>query len=318
MDVARVVDHPTAAHLESARTVVSAHLPPTPLLPLTLPDGREIRCKLECAQPTGSFKVRGALAALAAYRGAERFVTASAGNHGLGVAYAAQRLGVRATIVVPRTASAAKVESLQRLGADLVQHGDRYEDAEAHALAQVGEGDVYVSAYNDPHVIAGQATCVVEIIQQSPAPCTVVVPMGGGGLIAGAVLEAARHTGIQVMGVEAEASRAVSTAVQQGRIVEVPVGPTLADGLAGNMEVGTVTPAIISGRVEAFAAVSEDEIAEAIRFLAMRAGWVVEGSGAVGVAALIAGKLRVEGPIVALLTGRNIAAPTLARVLAGA
>jgi len=315
---ARVVAKPTSRDLERAHAVVAAHLRPTPLLSLELPGGGEVWCKLEGAQPTGSFKVRGAFAAVSAYAAPGiRVVAASAGNHGLGVAYAAARLGVAATIVVPRTASAAKVEALRRLGVDLIEHGERYEDAEAHALARVGKGDIYVSGYNDPHVIAGQATWAAEIAQEMPGERTLVVPVGGGGLLAGTVLGAAEQAGVRVVGVEAEASRALSTAVGRGRITDVTVGSTLADGLAGNLEAGTVTPDIVAGKVHAFVAVSETEIEEAIRFLATRGGWVVEGSGAVGVAALLAGKVPVVGRAVGLLTGRNIAAATLARILAG-
>ena len=313
----RAVAAPTAADLERAYAVVKAHLPPTPLLPLERPGG-EIWCKLETAQPTGSFKVRGGLAALSAYAApGVRVVAASAGNHGLGVAHAAARLGVAATIVVPRTASTAKVESLRRLGVELVEHGERYEDAERHALDRLGAHDVFVSAYNDPHVIAGQATCALEIAEQCPVERTLVVPVGGGGLLAGVVLAAATQAGVRIVGVEAEASRAFSTAVARAEIIDVPVGPTLADGLAGNLEPGTVTPSLVAGRVHAFVAVSESEIEDAIRFLVERAGWVVEGSGAVGVAALLAGKVPVAGRAVALLTGRNIAAPVLARILGG-
>jgi threonine dehydratase len=297
--------------------VVAARLPPTPVVPLELPAGRAL-AKLDCLQPTGSFKLRGALAALAALGSpGARVVAASAGNHALAVVEAARRLGLRATVVVPRTASVAKLAALRRLAADLVTHGDGYEEAERRALELAEDGGVYVSAYNDPQVIAGQATWAAETAERVPGGATLVVPVGGGGLLAGTVLwAAAARPDVRVVGVEAEASRAVSAAVAAGRVVQVPVGPTLADGLAGNLEPGSITPALAAGRVHALVAVTETEIERAIRFLAA-GGLVVEGAGAVGVAALLAGRVPLDGEVVVLLSGRNIAAPTLARILAG-
>jgi threonine dehydratase len=297
--------------------VVAARLRPTPVVPVELPAGQAL-AKLDCLQPTGSFKLRGALAALAAVGSpGARVVAASAGNHALAVVEAARRLGLRATVVVPRTASAAKLAALRRLDADLVTHGTGYEQAERQALKLAEDGGVYVSAYNDPHVIAGQATWAAETAEQVGGGATLVVPVGGGGLLAGTVLwAAAARPDMRVVGVEAAASRAVSAAVAAGRIVEVPVGPTLADGLAGNLEPGSITPALAAGRVHALVAVTEAEIERAIRFLAAN-GLVVEGAGAVGVAALLAGRVPLDGPVVVLLSGRNIAAGTLARILGG-
>jgi threonine dehydratase len=313
----RAVRTPTAADLDRARTVVGAHLAPTPLVPVDLPDGRgELLVKLETLQPTGSFKVRGALAAVSAHQAnADRFVTASAGNHGLGVAFAARTFGAAATIVVPENASAAKVEALRRLGADLVQYGQSYDEAELHALALAGGRTVFVSAYNDPEVIAGQATCTAEIREQVPGGLTLLVPVGGGGLLAGTVLAAGPD--IRIVGVETGASQAVSTATRAGHLVPVTVSPTLADGLAGNLEPGSITPAMAAPRVESFATVTEAEIAAAIRFLATRCGLVVEGAGAVGVAALLAGRIAPTGRVVAMLTGRNIAPGVLTDILDG-
>jgi threonine dehydratase len=218
-------------------------------------------------------------------------------------------------VVVPRTGSAAKLAALRRLHADLVVHGDDYDQAERHALELADAGGAYVSAYNDRHVIAGQATWAAETAAGLPGGATLVVPVGGGGLLAGTLLWAADRPDVRVVGVEAAASRALSAAVAAGRVVAVPVAPTLADGLAGNLEAGSVTPALVRGRVHAIVAVTEEEIERAIRFLAA-SGLVVEGSGAVGVAALLAGRVPADGGTVAvLLTGRNIAAGTLARVL---
>lgn len=294
---------------------MSAHLAATPLLPADVA-GDEVLLKLETFQPTGSFKVRGALAALSRHReGGARVVAASAGNHGLGVAYAAAALGISATVVVSNNASPAKVEALRRFGVDLVQHGADYDAAEAHALALAEPGAVFVSAYNDPHVIAGQATLAAEVGASIDAPLTLVVPVGGGGLLAGTALWAKGRADVRIVGVEAAASRAVSSAVAAGRLVEVKVGETLADGLAGNMEAGCITPDLVRD-IDRIVAVTEPQIEEAIRFLATTAGVVVEGSGAVGVAALMAGKVDSLGRTVAFITGRNIARPALARILA--
>lgn len=314
----RSVAVPTPADLDWAASVVAGQLRPTPLLELPVPGAGAVLAKLETVQPTGSFKPRGALAALAGYAAAgRRVIASSAGNHGLGVAFAAARLGVPATIVVPRKASRAKVETLRELGADLVQHGNGYEEAERYALELAGDGAVFVSPYNDRYVLAGQASCAAEILADVEGDCTLLVPVGGGALLGGSVLRARGRPGVRVVGVEAAASPALSTSVARAGDVTVPVGDTLADGLAGNMEPGSVTREIAASGVHAFVSVTEPEIAAAIRFLATRCGLVVEGSGAVGIAALMAGKVAVHGTPVTILSGRNIAADTLAGILGG-
>jgi threonine dehydratase len=330
------------ADLDAAWGVITDHLRPTPLVPLRL-DGieRPLWAKLETTQPTGSFKVRGALAACAAYgTSGERIVTASAGNHGLGIAYAATRLGIRATVVVPETASPAKVERLRRFGIDLRMLGADYDAAEAAALEIAATGGRFVSAYNDRRVIAGQATLARELLDQvdelaSPGPVTVLVPVGGGGLVAGVSTVLAGRPEWRVVGVEAEPSRAVSAALAAGRVVSVGIGPTIADGLAGNLEDSSITPRLIAATGTPVCAAPEAAIRAAVAELATGAGLVVEGSGAVGLAALRAGTLppgtlppgtltaddestphEPAGPVVLLLTGRNIAAPLLAQVIA--
>lgn len=312
----RQVRGPSAGELSQAARVVREHLAPTPLVPVHLPGG-EVLAKLETAQPTGSFKVRGALAALSAYtgEGAKRFVTASAGNHGLGVAWAAGRLEVAATIVVPTTASSAKVEALAAMDVDLVQHGDGYEAAEAHALTLAGPETVFVSAYNDAHVVAGQATMAAEVVAQVGGDVTLVIPVGGGGLLAGSALAAAEHPGMRLVGAESANSPAVSAAVAAGRVVTVPVSPSLADGLGGNLEPESVTPALAAPRVVGFVPATEAEIAAAMRTLVTRAGLVAEGAGAVGFAAVMAGAVPTDRPIVVALTGRNVSPALLARIL---
>jgi threonine dehydratase len=321
----RRVELPSESDLVAARDLVAAHLSPTPIVRAQLPgvDG-EVLLKLETMQPTGSFKVRGALVALAAAAAGNRdprVVTASAGNHGLGVAFAARRLGLQATVVVPTTASPAKVQALRAMDVDLVLHGVDYEASERYALGLAQQGSTFVSPYNDRHVIAGQSTVAVEVVDQVGPDVTLVVPVGGGGLIAGIALFAAGSGGrerARVIGVEAAASPAVSAAVDAGHIVTVPIGETLADGLGGNLEAGAVTPTAARGRVHAFVQVDETQIADSVRTLATRCGLVAEGAAAVGVAALVAGAVPLAGPPVVVVTGRNIAPERVARLLTGA
>jgi threonine dehydratase len=307
----RQVRLPTPDDLAAAREVVAGRLAPTPLLAA----GELGGLKLETFQPTGSFKVRGALAALARIPQGERVVAVSAGNHGLGVAWAAKALGREATVVVPETASPAKLRALEQAGAELIRHGAGYDEAEAHALELAAAGGRFVSPYNDPDVIAGQATIGAELPQ---GPLCVVCPVGGGGLIGGLLLWARERGDVRVVGVEAAASPAVSTAVAAGRIVGVDVGDTLADGLAGNLEAGSVTPQL-AAHADALHAVDEAAIEDAMRALVRDHGVVAEGSAATGVAAVRAGLVtpRDGERLVVVVTGRNVALPLLARILAG-
>src|SRR5215207_5939365 len=312
----REVAPPSSADLDAAWAVVAERLAQTPLVPAPAL-GERVHLKLETLQPTGSFKVRGALAALAR-AGSGPVVTASAGNAGLGVAWAAAALGVPATIVVPESASPAKVVALQALPVTLVQHGAGYDEAEEHALELAARGAAYVSSYNDTAVIAGQATIGRELDAQLPAPPTVVCPLGGGGLSSGLGLWAASRPGARVVSVEPERSPAFSTALAAGEITPIEVAETLADGLAGNIEPGSVTFELVRDYVAAVASVSEPEIEEAVRFLARAHGVVAEGAGAAAVAGLLAERVeRGSGPLVVVVTGRNIELRRLAAVLGG-
>jgi threonine dehydratase len=311
----RTVAAPTREDLDAAAAAVAARLAPTPLVPAPAL-GDDAYLKLETLQPTGSFKVRGAVGALARTRAAP-VVTASAGNHGLGVAWAAAALGVSATVVVPETASPAKLAALEALPVALEQHGAGYDEAEAHALALADRGAVFVSAYNDPGVIAGQSTLGRELDEQLPGPVTVVCPLGGGGLGSGLGLWAAGREGARVVGVEAERSPAFTTALAAGGITPIEPGETLADGLGGNLEPGSITFELVRDHLAAVKTVSEAEIAEALRLLARANGLVAEGAAGVGVAGVATGRVERDGtPLVVVVTGRNIALPRLAAVLA--
>ncbi len=316
----REVDIPRAAHLEAAWKAVRRFLPVTPVVPAPQL-GPSVSVKLETVQPTGSFKVRGGLAAVSATLEAEpgrAVVASSAGNHGLGLAYAASNLGARVTVVVPDGASAAKVSALQQFDVRLVLHGDGYRQAETHALElSEREGSRYVSPYNDPDVIAGQATLARELADQVPNLGTVVVPCGGGGLLSGITL-GLEGTGVRVVGVESEASPSMSTALAAGAIVPITVEPTVADGLAGNLEPGAITVGIALGHHVDVLTVSEADIRSAMAFAAHKIGFVLEGAGAVGVAALRAGVLSPDPDrkeTVVVLTGRNVAPKLLSEVL---
>jgi threonine dehydratase len=301
--------------------VVARHLAPTPVVRAPLL-GRDVWLKLETLQPTGSFKVRGALVAVTAALARDRatpIVTASAGNHGLGIAFAADRLGASATVVVPTNASEAKRAAIERFAIELVRHGTSYDEAEAYAIGLADSGAVYVSPYNDPDVIAGQGSIAIELFEQVPDLTTIVTPVGGGGLASGIGLAASTVESVRVLGVEAEQSPAMRSALDAGAPVAITPGPTLADGLAGNFEEGSVTFDLIRRTIADVVTVPEDDIAAAMRFLAYEYGIVAEGSGAVGIAALMSRRIVIEAPgaTTVVVTGRNISPATLARVLAG-
>jgi threonine dehydratase len=276
--------------------------------------GADVWLKLECFQATGSFKLRGALNALQLLGSEQReVITASAGNHGLGVARAATLLGKTATVVVPTSASQAKIDALRQSGADLVLHGATYDNAEAEGLRLARERSVpFVSAYNDPGVIAGGGTVALEVLDDLPEVRTLVVPAGGGGLIGGIGVAAhGLNPNVAIFGVQSVASPALHAALAQGEIVPVEVRPSLADGLAGNVEPGSMTLGLLQQHVGEVVLVSEEEIAEAMHWLLVHERVVVEGSGAVGVAALLARRLRPAGPVAVIISGRNVAASVL-------
>lgn len=307
----RPVAVPTRADVRAAWLRIRGRVARTPLvespeLPALL--------KLETFQPTGSFKVRGALAALGRLAPGERVVTASAGNHGLGVAWAAELLGVEATVVVPATASPVKLDALERFPVRLVPDGPDYDHAERQALGLPGR---YVSPYNDPDVIAGAGTVAVELLEELSGPLTIVCPIGGGGLASGVGLWASELPEVRVVGVEVEASASMAAALAASRIVPIEPGRTLADGLGGNLEPGSVTFELVRRHLDDVVTVSEAELEEAIRYLARAHGLVAEGAGAIAVAALLAGKVAPHGRAVALVTGRNVDPAVLGRVLAG-
>lgn len=314
---------PTQTDLAHARHVVREHLAPTPVVAMNGYPGCML--KLESMQPTGAFKVRGALVAAAALQPGRRLLTASAGNHALGMAYAARTLGVSVSVVVARDASPRKIDILLQEPVELILHGHGYDEAERHAIDLANQdrvGTELISGYNDPRIIAGNATIVDEIVAQAPPnrPLRIVAPGGGGGLLSGIALRASELTSAQrsisVLGVEAATSPALSTAFHAGHTVTVDVGETLADGLAGNIEPGSVTVAILRAHVSGIVQVTEAGLRSTIRHLVLDQGLVAEGAGATAIAAIRSGAAPpFDGVTVAILSGRNIALPVLADIL---
>jgi threonine dehydratase len=269
--------------------------------------GARVFVKLDNLQATGAFKERGAANKLLQLSDAERqrgVVTASAGNHGLGVAYQAKKLGVTATVVMPRNAPLVKRANIERLGGHVVLHGDSFDDAAEHARALEG---VYIHGFDDLDVIAGQGTLGLEILDAVPDLDVIIVPVGGGGLIAGigTAVKALRPQA-KVIGVEPERYASMRAAMQAGRPVPIEAAPTIADGLAVRC-VGTLPFEIARGVVDEMVTVTDGEIAQAILMLLEMEKTVVEGAAATTLAALLAGKVGVAGRTVALpLCGGNI------------
>jgi threonine dehydratase len=282
--------------------------------------GVDVWLKFECFQATGSFKLRGGLNALLLLDQPKQVVAASAGNHGLGVARAASLLGFSATVVVPETASTAKVEALRESGAELIQHGATYDEAEAEGLRlSRRRGLPFISPYNDPGVVAGGGTIALEVLEEIADAGTFLVPAGGGGLIGGIGVAAhGLNPRISVYGVQSVASPVLHTALKAGAIVPVEVKPSLADGLAGNIAGDSITFNLLQDHVRDVVLVDEDEIAEAMRWLLVHERVVVEGAAAVAIAALLHGRVPVDGPLIVVLTGRNVAASVLQQCLNGA
>jgi threonine dehydratase len=280
--------------------------------------GSEVRLKLECWQRTRSFKVRGAFNALASLTPAARgpgVVTASAGNHGQAVALAAREYGVPATIFVPSTAPRIKRERIAQLGATLSMEAADYDQAEELAQAYAARaGLAFVHAYSAAAVVAGQATLGLEVAEDAPDTVDIVVPVGGGGLIAGVgAVARALLPHARVIGVQSVETRAMYEAFGAGRVVPVDITPTLADGLAGCTDTAAWERA--HAVVDDLVLVEEADIAAAIRMLHARDGVVAEGAAAVAVAAVLSGRVRLRGPAVLIVTGGNIDGYTLADIL---
>jgi threonine dehydratase len=274
--------------------------------------GAEVHLKLECFQRTGSFKIRGATNRIRTLSEAEQdagVVTASAGNHAQGVALAATRSGVDSKVVMPESAPISKIKATKSYGAEVVLHGVDYDEAQsrAHELENE-EGRTYVHAFDDEYIMAGQGTIGLEILDDIPEVDTVVVPIGGGGLISGiATAVKANNPDIRVVGVQAEGASSVADSLKKGEPASLDSVDTIADGIAVR-RVGEETFPVIKERVDEVVTVSDDEIATALMLMLERGKTLVEGAGAVPLAALLEGKFVYEDDevVVPALCGGNI------------
>lgn len=310
-------------HIQQARERIAKSIRDTPCqLSESLSElcGARVHVKFENLQATGSFKERGAANKLLQLSAEERkrgVVTASAGNHGLGVAYQAKKLAMPATVVMPKGAPLIKQVNVRRLGGTVLLHGDSYEQAVAKGRQiERDEKKVYVHGFDDPDVIAGQGTLGLELAAEVPELEAVIVPVGGGGLIAGVgVAIKALKPAVKVIGVEPQRCASMTGALKAGKPVSVEAKPTIADGLAVN-RVGDVPLGLAKSVLDEMVMVSEEEIARAILVLLETEKTVVEGAGAAGLAALLAEKVKLRGKTVALpLCGGNIDVNMMANII---
>lgn len=270
-----------------------------------------IHLKLENLQRTGSYKIRGAYNKIALLPDDARrrgVIAASAGNHAQGLAYAARQFGTSCTIVMPETAPRTKIQATASYGAQVVLHGKNYDDAYMHALRLAGaEGLTYVHAFDDPDVIAGQGTVAFEFYHDLPEVTTVIVPIGGGGLISGvATYLKAKNPSIRVIGVQAKGAASTALSLQKGERTVLDEIYTLADGIAVKCP-GELTFNIIRALVDTVWTVSEERIVEAIGLLLEREKMLVEGAGAVALAGLLDHPEVAHGEeVVLIVSGGNI------------
>jgi threonine dehydratase len=311
----------TLAAVEAARRTVAGHVLRTPMLPaprLSGLTGAHVHVKYENLQVTNSFKERGAFTKLASLSAAERkrgIIAMSAGNHAQAVAYHAARLGVPATIVMPQTTPFVKIAATQAHGAEVVLDGETIAAAQARAETLARErGLVWVHPYDDPHVIAGQGTIALEMLEDVPALDVLVVPIGGGGLISGmaAAAKGVKPT-IEIVGVECALYPSMWNAVNGGNR---PVGgPTLAEGIAVQ-NVGQMTLPIVRALVSAIVLVDEAHLERAVNAYMTLQKTMAEGAGAAGLAAMLAEPERFRGKTVGLvLCGGNIDPRILASIM---
>lgn len=317
---------PSLAAIREARARVAAVVSTTPMedsrfLSETL--GHPVHLKAENLQRTGSYKIRGAYNLLAQLSDADKargVVAASAGNHAQGVALAARELGIAATIFMPLGVALPKLQATRGYGADVVLHGAMVDET-LQAAAEFAErtGAVLIPPFDHPEIVAGQGTLALEILDQVPDVANVVVPIGGGGLISGiatvfAQLAPELGRTVRVIGVQARNAAAYPPSLEAGAPLTIATLPTIADGIAVGRP-GSLNFEIIRRTVDEVVTIEDDETAKAIVVLLERAKLVVEPAGAVGVAALLAGKLDLEGPTVVILSGGNIDPMIMERVI---
>lgn len=282
--------------------------------------GNAIYLKLENLQMTGSFKERGALNRILTMTDEERrrgVIAASAGNHGQGIAYHAARRGIQAQIWMPRSTPLIKLSATRAYGADVVLHGDSYDEAcEAAVERSLQRNATFVHAFDDDEVIAGQGTLGLEILEQNPTLDVMVVPVGGGGLIGGvACAVKGRNPKVEVVGVQTSRLPSMKAALERAEPVNLPAESTLADGIAVR-KAGTRTLPLVREYVDQIVTVDEDEIAAAILMLLEREKTLAEGAGAIALAAVLQGRMDHRGKNIAVLvSGGNLDVNLLARII---
>lgn len=312
------------ADIEAAAETIRGVADATPLVPSALSArlGCELLLKLEICQPTGAFKLRGAMNALAHLPdGARGVVCCSTGNHGRGVAYAARELGLRAVVCMSDLVLAAKVEGIRALGAEVCIHGRSQDEAQAEAarLAR-NEGLADISPFDDPHVIAGQGTIALEMMRRRPDIGTLLIPLSGGGLAAGmAVAARAIRPDVRIVGITMDRGAAMAASIRAGRPVEVEELPSLADSLGGGIGAeNRLSFPICRDLLDEVVLVTEPEIYRAMQALYYEDRLIAEGASVVGLAALLAGRVRADGVIGTPITGRNLDMGQFTRVVTGA
>jgi len=308
----------------AARQAIAGMAVRTPLIEapaLTERAGASVYLKLENVQRTGSFKIRGAASKLSSLTDDERrrgVIAVSSGNHGRAVAYVARELGVRAVICMSTRVPPNKVEGIRSLGADLELHGESYDAAERHALRlQEERGLTMIPPFDDPHVIAGQGTIGLEILEDLPSVGSVMVPLSGGGLMAGvALVLKAADPSIRTIGVSMERAPVMFHSLRAGHPIQMEEQETLADALVGGIGLDNRhTFRMIQKVVDETLLVTEEEIASAMAFALSQQHLVVEGGGAVALAALMTGKLAGQGEeVIVVLSGGNVEIPRLLEI----
>ncbi|MCM3656100.1 threonine ammonia-lyase [Agromyces mediolanus] len=317
---------PGLADFERAREIVAGVARETPMESsryLARVVGVPVHLKCENLQRTGSYKLRGAYHRIANLSPEERergVVASSAGNHAQGVAFAARELGIKATIFMPVGVALPKLEATRAYGADVMLAGASFGETQQASIEYAERtGAVLIPPFDHPDVVAGQGTLGLEILDQVPDAATIVVPIGGGGLAAGIASAAKQRAAaegrtIRVVGVQAANAAPYPVSIEAGEPMQVPVLPTIADGIAVYRP-GELNFRIIRETVDEVVTVGEDDIARALLVLLERAKLVVEPAGAVSVAALITGAVQSDGPVVAMLSGGNIDPLLMQRVI---
>lgn len=316
--------HPTLRDVFAARRRIVSTVRHTPLREsAALSDlfGHAVRLKLENRQETGSFKLRGAANAILSLTDEERMrgvVAVSSGNHGRAVAKVAADLGAKAVICLSSRVPAVKADAIAALGAEVVVAGPTQDDADAEARRVVADrGLTFIHPFDDPRVIAGQGTIGIEMLEAFPELTCAIVPLSGGGLIAGiAVALKSADRSIRVIGVSQDRGPAMYESIRAGRLTDVVEEDTLADALAGGLgPTNDHTFEMCRELLDDIVLVSEEEMGDAMAWLSTEEGETVEGGGAVGVAALLAQKIGLDGPTAVVVSGGNVAPASLAAIL---